>query len=106
MVVLETDADQVQDTRGKRTLQCIKNYTVLSAIYNMNEAWGEIKHTTFSNAWNKLIKDEDFNYDFEGFQASDFHALFRRAGETEVTENDRHDWIDESEATQGHGSSI
>ena len=102
LVVLESEADKIEDTRGKKTLESIKNYSIRSAIYNMNEAWGDIKHTTFSNAWNKLIKNEDFNFDFEGFQASDFHTLLRRAGETEVSVNDLHEWIDDSEAIEGH----
>ena len=102
LVVMETKTDRLDDTRGKRTLENIRNYDMRSAIYNMNEAWGEMKHATFINAWNILLKNEEFAMDFEGFEAADFHTILRRAGEVEVSIDDVHEWIEENQLTQGH----
>ncbi|KAG0712742.1 Tigger transposable element-derived protein 7 [Chionoecetes opilio] len=63
---------------------------------------GEVKHTTLSNAWKKLIKDEDLELDFHGFEASDFHSILYKAGENVVTLDDVHEWIEENEAAEGH----
>lgn len=57
----------------------------------MNEAWGEMKHALFTNTWNVLLRNEEFTMDFEGFEAADFHAILRRAGEMEVSVDNIHD---------------
>lgn len=72
------------------------------AIYNLPEAWGELKHSTLLKAWNKLLKGEEFDIGFEGFQASDFRSLLQKARETTVSEQDVHDWIDTNEAIEGN----
>ncbi|KAG0723161.1 Tigger transposable element-derived protein 7 [Chionoecetes opilio] len=102
LVIRETEADMEEETRGKRTLDNIKAYNIGSAIYNMNEAWGEVKLTTLSNVWKKLIMDEDLDFDFHGFEASDFHSLLYKAGENVVTLDDVHEWIEENKAAEGH----
>ncbi|XP_045104416.1 tigger transposable element-derived protein 7-like [Portunus trituberculatus] len=102
LVVLETEDGAVEDTRGKRTLANIKNYNIRAAIYNMYEAWREMKHTTFTNAWKKLMKDEDYCADFEGFEATDFHQLLKKSGEEEVTVDDVDEWLEENDQTQGN----
>ena len=68
----------------------------------MYEAWTEMKHTTFTNAWKKLMKDEDYCADFEGFEATDFHQLLKKSGEEEVTVDDVDEWLEENDQTQGN----
>ncbi|KAK3889821.1 hypothetical protein Pcinc_006189 [Petrolisthes cinctipes] len=68
----------------------------------MAEAWGELRNSTLSHAWKKLLNDE-FYFDFEEFQASDYRSLLHIAGETTVSEQDVHYWIDENEEIEGHG---
>ncbi|KAK3886334.1 hypothetical protein Pcinc_009510 [Petrolisthes cinctipes] len=68
----------------------------------MAEAWDELKYSMLSNAWKKLFKDEEFYFDFEEFQASNFRSLLHNAAETTVSQQDVHDWIDENEEIEGH----
>ncbi|MPC95017.1 Tigger transposable element-derived protein 7 [Portunus trituberculatus] len=61
-----------------------------------------MKHTTFTNAWKKLIKDEDYCAKFEGFEATDFHQLLKKSGEEEVIVDDVDEWLEENDQTQGN----
>lgn len=67
----------------------------------MAKTMAELQQTIHSNAWKKLLKDEDINFNFEGFKAPDFHVLTRN-GETEDTEDDMHQWLELNEEVEGH----
>lgn len=40
--------------KRQKNVENIRNYNMRSAIYNMNEAWGDMKHATFTNTRNIL----------------------------------------------------
>ena len=107
LAIEETEEDIDEDHRGERTLENIKKYNIKDAIYNMAEAWNDMKATTLSNAWNKLLvkKDDDpemFDFEgFEGFEAVDFARLLRDAGE-KATEEDIREWIEDNDEVGGH----
>jgi hypothetical protein len=65
----------IQKTRGMRTLQNLRGYSIKSAIFNSAAAWKEIKTTTLANGWTKLLQDTEPENDFNGFETSDFHAI-------------------------------
>ncbi|KAF2353176.1 DDE superfamily endonuclease domain [Trinorchestia longiramus] len=101
LVVLEDEEDVTDDTRGKKTIDNIKNYNIKSAIFNVAAAWNAVKITTLGNAWKKLLYDAEVEYDFEGFEARDFHRILRRAGEGKVSKDDVRTWLDDTESDPG-----
>lgn len=101
MVVLEEPEDAVQDTRGKRTLQRIRDYNIKSAIFNWASSWKQMKTSTLINGWKKLLFDEDVEPDFKGFEAKDFQETLAAGGETNVTEADIYDWLEADEGDPG-----
>lgn len=60
LVVLETEADRVEDTRGQRTLENLKKYHMHNVVYNIAETWKAVKVMTLHNGWNKLLRGTDF----------------------------------------------
>ena len=63
MVLIEEE----EDTRGQRTLKNKKAYNTKSAINNFASAWKDVKLTTLSNSWKKIMLDEDPDLDYAGF---------------------------------------
>jgi hypothetical protein len=51
-----------------------------------------MKTTTLANGWTKLLQDTGPESNFKGFEASDFHAIIKRAGD--VSESDIEQWLD------------
>ena len=85
--------DLEEDTRGQRTLQALKNYTIRSAIHNFADAWKALKMSTLANAWKKLLFGADVPVvDFTGFETHDFINRFQKAGD-EVSEENLEDWL-------------
>ena len=85
MVVIENEQDKVNDTRGLRTLENIQNYTIKSAIFNFANSWKDLKISTLANSWKKLLTGADPDYEFEGFEATDFYHVLQHAGEKDIT---------------------
>ncbi|KAK3884886.1 hypothetical protein Pcinc_010860 [Petrolisthes cinctipes] len=103
MVVLEDD-DEVtaeEDTRGARTLENMKKYTLKSAIFNWATAWKDVKTSTLENGWKRLLSGEEPVDDFEGFEATDFMNQLRNAGER-VTEETIDNWLESDEGDPGY----
>ena len=97
LVVEETEEDTDVDTRGLRTLQAVKDYSIKNAIHNFADAWKSLKMSTLANAWKKLLFDADVPVvDFTGFETSDFINNFRRAGD-EVSEENLEEWLNVDE---------
>ena len=92
-VVVETEEDMVEDTRGARTLENLKNYNVRNAVFNLAEAWNQVSVLTLANGWKKLLNDTDVSVDFTGFEPEDFLNAFHRAGAMDVRE-DVVEWLD------------
>ena len=88
LVVIPDEDDDIQDTRGLRTLKKIKSYNIKSGIYNFASAWKQVKISTLANCCNKLLQDIDPELDFEGFKPKDFHRVFQACGEREVSFED------------------
>ena len=103
LVVEETEEDtDVEDTRGLRTLQAVKGYSIKNAIHNFADAWKSLKMSTLANVWKKLLFNADVPVvDFTGFETSDFINNFKRAGD-EVSEENLEEWLNVDE---GVGSS-
>jgi hypothetical protein len=76
MVVIEDNDDEVEDARGKSTLQNIRNYNIKSAVFNWGDAWREVKVSVLANCWKKILADAEPVYDFEGFGPAGFHETF------------------------------
>ena len=49
-----------------------------------------------------MLLDQDPELDFEGFSLEDFHQIFLRSGETEVTVEDVENWFDDNDANPGY----
>ena len=98
LVVIPDEDDEIEDTRGLRTLKKIKSYVIKSGIYNFASAWKQMKISTLANCWKKLFQD----IDFEGFEPKDFHRVFQVWGEREVLLEDVENWLDDSDADPGH----
>ena len=101
LVVIPDEDDEIEDTRGLRTLKKIKSYNIKSGIYNFTSAWKQVKISTLANCWKKLLQDIDPELDFEGFKPKDFHRVFQVCGEREVS-LDVENWLDDSDADPGH----
>ncbi|KAG7176917.1 Tigger transposable element-derived protein 7-like 5, partial [Homarus americanus] len=78
-------------------LPAAENYNLKSAIFNLAASWKALKTTTLANAWKKLLYNVEVEYDFEGFEARDFHCILQRAGENDVTEDDIRNWLEDTE---------
>jgi hypothetical protein len=87
MVVLEDETDESEDTRGQRTLQNLRNYTLKSEIFNIAAASKAVKSQTLKNGWKQLSNNMDADLQFEGCEVSDFHRTIWNADRTEVTED-------------------
>ena len=68
LVVIPDEDDEIEDTRGLRTLEKIKSYNIKSGIYNFASSWKQVKISTLANYWKKLLQDIDPELDFEGFE--------------------------------------
>ncbi|KAG7154916.1 Tigger transposable element-derived protein 7-like 61 [Homarus americanus] len=55
-----------------------------------------------THAWKKLLYNVEVEYDFEGFEARDFHRILQRAGENDVTEDDIRNWLENTEGDPGY----
>ena len=96
------EGEDEKDTRGIRTLQNLKPYTLKSAIFNFNNAWQAVSQSTLENAWNPLMHGkEDEAADFGGFNAIDFREVLTAAGESGPTEDDVEQWLAEDEGDPG-----
>ena len=95
------EENEEDDTRGERTLTSVKKYSIKSAIFNLAASWKDVKLTTLSNSWNKLLHNTDPELDFEGFQASDFRRTLQLTGETLRTE-DVEQWLEETDNDPGY----
>ncbi|KAG7161286.1 Tigger transposable element-derived protein 7-like 39 [Homarus americanus] len=93
---------KVKDTRGQRNVNNVKNYNLKSAIFNLAASWKALKTTTLANAWKKLLYNVEVEYDFEGFEARDFHHILKRAGKNDVTEDDIRNWLEDTEGDPGY----
>ncbi|XP_062854201.1 tigger transposable element-derived protein 7-like [Trichomycterus rosablanca] len=102
LVVLEDEEDLEEDRRVQRTLNNINNYNLKSAIYNFASSWRDVKITTLSNVWKKLLLDKDFECDFLGFEPQDFHQVLLCAGEKDVTFEDVENWLEDNDADPGY----
>ncbi|XP_042211690.1 tigger transposable element-derived protein 7-like [Homarus americanus] len=102
LAFIEEDEDLTEDTRGQRTVNNVKNYNLKSAIFNLAASWKTLKTTTLVNAWKKLLYNVEVEYDFEGFEARDFHHILKRAGENDVTEDDIRNWLEDTEGDPGY----
>ncbi|KAG7154717.1 Tigger transposable element-derived protein 7-like 9 [Homarus americanus] len=96
------EEDLTEDTRGQRTVNNVKNYNLKSAIFNLAASWKALKTTTLANAWKKLLYNVEVEYDFEGFEARDFHHILKRAGKNDVTEDDIRNWLEDTEGDPGY----
>ncbi|KAG7163017.1 Tigger transposable element-derived protein 7-like 29, partial [Homarus americanus] len=65
-------------------------------------AWKNMKQSTLQNCWKKLLKDEEVEFDFEGFENDDFRARLRRAGEHQVCSNDISEWLEADDGDPGY----
>ncbi|KAG7170856.1 Tigger transposable element-derived protein 7-like 3, partial [Homarus americanus] len=83
-------------------LPAAENYNLKYAIFNLSAAWKALKTTTLANAWKKLLYIVEVKYDFEGFEARDFHCILQRAGENDVTEDDIRNWLEDTEGDPGY----
>ena len=59
LVVIPDEDDEIEDTRGLRTLKKIKSYNIKSGIYNFASAWKQVKISTLANCWKKFLQDID-----------------------------------------------
>ena len=59
LVVIPDEDDEIEDTRGLRTLEKIKSYNIKSGIYNFISAWKQVKISTLANCWKKFLQDID-----------------------------------------------
>ena len=102
MMVIENEDDKEKDTRGLRTLEDIRNYTIKFAIFNFANSWKNLKISTLANSWKNLLINADPDYDFEGFEATDFYHVLQHAGKKDITLDDVQDWLEENEVDPGY----
>ncbi|KAG7158706.1 Tigger transposable element-derived protein 7-like 38, partial [Homarus americanus] len=55
-----------------------------------------------THAWKKLLYNVEVEYDFEGFEARDFHRILQRAGKNYVTKDDIRNWLEDTEGDPGY----
>ena len=102
LVVSLGPEDEVEDTRGQRTLENLRRYNIKSAIFNVSSAWKEISQATLANAWNPLLRGVEETQDFVGFSVQDFTSKFHSAGETGPSDADVEDWLISDEGDPGY----
>jgi hypothetical protein len=93
--------DSEEDTRGFRTLQNLRRYSIKSTIFNFAAAWKEMKTMTLPNGWTKLLQDMEPENNFRGFETSNFHAIIMRAGD-DASESDTEQWLDNDDSDPGN----
>jgi hypothetical protein len=86
MVIPELPEDELEDSRGKRTLD-IRSYTIKSAIFNWASAWWGTEKTSLANGWKKLLFDRDVDLNLVVFELVDFNKTMLMAGESGTTED-------------------
>ena len=96
MVILK----EPEDIRGQQILIIIRKYNLKSAIYNFITL-EDVKITTLSNYWKKLLIDKVFESDFEGFEPQDIHRTLICVGEN-VTMQDIEAWLEENKDDPGY----
>ena len=102
LVVEETPEDLVEDIRALRTLEKLKAYNIKQAIFNFSEAWKQVKSSTLTNAWKRLLYDVHVPVvDFAGFEVQDFRRMFNAGGE-DVANDDVQNWLERDEGDPGH----
>ena len=102
MVVLEDEEVMLDmDTRGKRTLNNLRRYDINSAIYNWAGAWKDVPPKTIENAWSRLLRGTEVDYNFHGFEVDDFHARFCESGDA-VNVDDVREWLDDDGGDPGY----
>ena len=102
LIVIPDEDDELEDTRGLRTLEKIKSYNLKFGIYNFTSAWKQVKISTRANCWKKVMQDIDPALEFKGFEPKDFHRMFQACGEREVSLYDIETWLDDNDADPGH----
>ncbi|KAG7155529.1 Tigger transposable element-derived protein 7-like 31, partial [Homarus americanus] len=55
-----------------------------------------------SQCLEKTLYNVEVEYDFEGFEARDFHHILKRAGENDITEDDIRNWLEDTEGDPGY----
>jgi hypothetical protein len=88
--------DSEEDTRGVRTLQNLRGYSIKSAIFTFAAAW-KMKTTTLAIGWTKSLQDTEHENDFKG---SHFYAIIKRVG-GDVSESDKQ-WLDSDNGDPGY----
>ncbi|KAG7154980.1 Jerky protein-like 14 [Homarus americanus] len=73
-----------------------------SCVFNLVRAWKNIKQSTLQNCWKKLLKDEEVEFDFDGFENDDLCAHLRLAGEHHVCSNDISEWLEVDDGDPGY----
>lgn len=102
VMVILMDKDNEEDTRGQRTLQNLKSYSLKSAIFNFAAAWKEVKMQTLENGWKNLLDDEDAELDLEGLEVTDYCRTIQNIGVEEAAEEDVLQWLEEDEGDPGY----
>ena len=107
LVVMEDGMDEegYDDTRGKKTLQNFKDYTIKDAIYNWAGAWKKVPVATLRNAWCKVLKKPKTpaqRHDFEGFEVPAAVNMLAEAGQGTIEEEEVEEWMGEDEGLPGY----
>ena len=98
LVVIEEEKDLDEDTRGQQTLKNMMTYIVKSAIYNFASAWNDVKMTSLSNSWKKLMLDEDPELHFARIEPNYLHQALILAEEREVSVEDVENRLEENDS--------
>jgi L-rhamnose mutarotase len=59
----------------------LHRYSIKFASFNFAAAWKEMKTTTLTNRWTKLLQDMEPENDFKGFKTSNFHEIMKGTGD-------------------------
>lgn len=65
MVNFEDKSDAENDTRGLRTLQKLRAYNIMSAIFNLAAVLKEVKTKILANGWEQLLNGTEGEIDFK-----------------------------------------
>jgi hypothetical protein len=102
MFVLEDKTEESEHTRGQRTLQNLRNYTIKSEIFNFAATWKAVKRQTLESGWKHLLNNIDANLQFTACEVSDSHRTIWNVGEKKVTEDAILQWLEEDESDPGY----
>ena len=80
----------------------IKTSNLNSAIYDFVSAWKDVKMTTPSNSWKKIMLEEDSDLDIAGPMRNDFHKTLLRDGEKEDSVEDVENRLEENDSEPGY----